>query len=31
VQRDLGFLKRPIDVQTYADLSIVREAAQRLK
>lgn len=31
VQRDLGFLKRPIDVQTYADLSLVREAAQRLK
>src|SRR5215813_5236087 len=31
VQRDLGFLKRPIDVQTYADLTLVREAAQRLK
>src|SRR6202171_2976809 len=31
VQRDLGFLKGPIDVQKYADLSIVREAAQRLK
>jgi sulfonate transport system substrate-binding protein len=31
VQRDLGFLKRPIDVQAYADLSLVREAAQRLK
>src|ERR1700730_6092572 len=31
VQRDLGFLKRPIDVGTYADLSLVREAAQRLK
>ena len=24
VQRDLGFLKGPIDVQKYADLSIVR-------
>jgi NitT/TauT family transport system substrate-binding protein len=31
VQRDLGFLKGPIDVQKYADLSVVREAAQRLK
>ena len=31
VQRELGFLKGPIDVQKYADLSIVREAAQRLK
>jgi len=31
VQRDLGFLKGPIDVQKYADLSLVREAAQRLK
>ena len=31
VQRDLGFLKGPIDVEKYADLSIVREAAQRLK
>src|SRR5215813_1650916 len=31
VQRDLGFLKTPIDVQKYADLSVVREAAQRLK
>jgi ABC-type nitrate/sulfonate/bicarbonate transport system substrate-binding protein len=30
-QRDLGFLKGPIDVQKYADLSIVRDAAQRLK
>jgi sulfonate transport system substrate-binding protein len=30
-QRDLGFLKGPIDVQKYADLSIVREAAARLK
>ena len=31
VQRDLGFLRGPIDIQKYADLSIVREAAQRLK
>ncbi len=31
VQRDLGFLKGPIDVQKYADLSVVREAAARLK
>jgi sulfonate transport system substrate-binding protein len=31
VQRDLGFLKGPIDVQKYTDLSIVREAAQRVK
>ena len=30
-QRDLGFLKGPIDVQKYADLSIVREAAARVK
>jgi sulfonate transport system substrate-binding protein len=30
-QRDLGFLKGPIDVQKYADLSVVREAAQRVK
>ena len=31
VQRELGFLKGPIDVQKYVDLSIVREAATRLK
>jgi NitT/TauT family transport system substrate-binding protein len=31
VQRDLGFLKGPLDVQKYADLSLVREAAQRVK
>jgi sulfonate transport system substrate-binding protein len=31
VQRDLGFLKAPLDVQKYADLSLVREAAQRVK
>ena len=30
-QRDLGFLKGPIDVQKYADLSIVREAAARVR
>jgi sulfonate transport system substrate-binding protein len=30
VQRDLGFLKGPIDVQKYADLSVVREAVQRV-
>jgi NitT/TauT family transport system substrate-binding protein len=30
-QRDLGFLKGSIDVQKYADLSLVREAAARLK
>jgi sulfonate transport system substrate-binding protein len=30
-QRDLGFLKGPIDVAKYADLSIVREAAARVK
>jgi len=31
VRRELGFLKGPIDVGKYAELSIVREAAQRLK
>ena len=31
VQRDLGLLKAPLDVQKYVDLSLVREAAQRLK
>ena len=31
VQRELGFLKGPIEVEKYADLSIVREAAQRLR
>lgn len=30
-QRDLGFLKGPLDVQKYADLSMVREAAARMK
>jgi hypothetical protein len=27
----LGFFKAPVDVQKYTDLSIVREAAARLK
>jgi sulfonate transport system substrate-binding protein len=31
VQRDFGFLKGPIDVEKYADLSIVRDAAARVK
>jgi NitT/TauT family transport system substrate-binding protein len=31
VQRELGFLNGPIDIEKYADLSIVREAAQRLR
>jgi NitT/TauT family transport system substrate-binding protein len=31
VQRELGFLKRPLDVNKYADLSLVREAARRIK
>ena len=31
VQRGLGLLKAPLDVQKYVDLSLVREAAQRLK
>jgi sulfonate transport system substrate-binding protein len=30
-QKDLGFLKIDIDVQKYADLALVSEAAQRLK
>jgi NitT/TauT family transport system substrate-binding protein len=29
--RDLGFIKKPLDVQKYADLSLVKEAAKRLK
>ncbi len=29
--RDLGFVKKPIDIKKYADLSLVREAAKRLK
>jgi sulfonate transport system substrate-binding protein len=31
VQRELGFLKGPIDIQKYADLSVVKEAAARVK
>ena len=31
VQRELGFLKGPIEVAKYTDLGIVREAAGRLK
>ena len=31
LQQDLGFLKANIDVKKYADLSIVRDAAKRLK
>jgi len=31
VQRELGFLKEPIDIQKYTDLSLVQEAAARLK
>jgi sulfonate transport system substrate-binding protein len=29
--RELGFVKKPIDIKKYADLSLVREAAKRLK
>jgi len=29
--RELGFVKNPIDINKYADLSLVREAAKRLK
>jgi len=29
--RELGFIRAPLDVQKYADLSIVQEAAARLK
>jgi NitT/TauT family transport system substrate-binding protein len=31
VQRELGFLKGPIDIQKFTDLSLVQEAAARLK
>jgi NitT/TauT family transport system substrate-binding protein len=31
LQRELGFLKDALDVRRYADLSIVKEAAERLK
>ena len=29
--RDLGFVKKHIDIKKYADLSLVQEAAKRLK
>ena len=29
--RDLGFVKKKIDITKYADLSLVKEAAKRLK
>jgi len=29
--RDLGFVKKKIDVKQYSDLSLVQEAAKRLK
>lgn len=29
--RDLGFIKKPLDIQKYSDLSLVKEAAKRLK
>ena len=29
--RELGFVKKPIDIEQYADLSLVQEAAKRLK
>jgi NitT/TauT family transport system substrate-binding protein len=29
--RTLGFIRTPLDVQKYTDLSIVQEAAARLK
>jgi NitT/TauT family transport system substrate-binding protein len=31
LQKELGFLKQGVDVEKYADLSIVREAGERLK
>jgi NitT/TauT family transport system substrate-binding protein len=31
LQRELGFLKGPIDVRKHSDLSVVREAAARVK
>src|SRR5579871_2688270 len=31
VERDLGFLKQPVDIRQYVDLTIVTEAASRLK
>ena len=29
--RELGFIKAPLDVQKYTDLSLIQEAAARLK
>ena len=29
-QRDLGFLSAPLDINSYADLSLVKEAAKQL-
>jgi len=29
--RDLGFVKKPIDIRKYADLSVLQDAVQRLK
>jgi ABC-type nitrate/sulfonate/bicarbonate transport system substrate-binding protein len=31
VQHDLGFLKNPLDVKPYVDMSLVDEAAKRLQ
>ena len=31
VTRDLGFVKKPIDIKKYVDLSLAQEAAKRLK
>jgi hypothetical protein len=31
VQQQLGFLKAKVDLKNYVDLSIVEDAAQRLK
>jgi len=30
VQVELGFLKAPLDVKAYSDLSLIKEAASRL-
>jgi hypothetical protein len=30
-QRELGFLKAAIEVTTYADLSLIKEAGERLE
>ena len=29
--RDLGFVKKPIDIKKYVDLSLIQEAAKRPK